>query len=119
VESHRRLPEARRAQGIYYMTITDNVEQAIISYRALIEKYPADATGYNNLAVALFSDRVRRWQIAMNWKWRKSRLRLATTQRQLAPRAGWRPRYPKAAALWLTSCARKSHFAGGLNPLIA
>jgi len=47
--------ERLRTLGIYYMTITGNVEKAIESYRALVDQYPADAAARNNLAVAYFT----------------------------------------------------------------
>jgi tetratricopeptide (TPR) repeat protein len=46
--------EKYRTLGTYYMA-SGNHEQAIENYRALLERYPADGTGINNLAVAYFN----------------------------------------------------------------
>ncbi|MCZ6852974.1 MAG: tetratricopeptide repeat protein [Gammaproteobacteria bacterium] len=48
--------ERLRTLGIYYMTVTRNIDKAIETYQTLIEKFPADAAGHNNLAVAYFSN---------------------------------------------------------------
>ena len=53
----RSLPETGvRAlrQGIYYWGVTRNFDKAIETYETLVEKYPADYVGRNNLAVAKF-----------------------------------------------------------------
>jgi tetratricopeptide (TPR) repeat protein len=47
--------ERLRTLGVYYMTISGNVDKAIESYLTLIKQYPADAAALNNLAVAYFS----------------------------------------------------------------
>jgi tetratricopeptide (TPR) repeat protein len=46
--------ERLRTQGIYYWGVTRNFPKAIETYEALVEKYPADFVGHNNLAVARF-----------------------------------------------------------------
>lgn len=47
--------ERYRTLGLYYLAITGNYQKGIESYKALVDKYPADSAGYNNLAVAYFS----------------------------------------------------------------
>jgi len=47
--------EKYRTLGTYYIAVERNYEQAIENYSALVKQYPADTTGHNNLAVALFS----------------------------------------------------------------
>ena len=46
--------ERLRTQGMYYWGVTRNVQKAIETYELLVEKYPADAVGRNNLAVQYF-----------------------------------------------------------------
>ena len=46
--------ERYRTLGIYYLTITGNFEKAIENFELLVEKYPADLVGWNNLGVAYF-----------------------------------------------------------------
>jgi tetratricopeptide (TPR) repeat protein len=46
--------ERLRTLGIYYGTVTRNYENAVQAFTELVEKYPADAAGHNNLAVAAF-----------------------------------------------------------------
>jgi len=46
--------ERLRTLGLYYASVTRNFNSAIDSYTSLVEKYPADAVGHNNLAVVLF-----------------------------------------------------------------
>lgn len=46
--------ERLRTQGIYYWGVTRNFQKAIETYENLIEKYPADFVGRNNLAVVKF-----------------------------------------------------------------
>ena len=43
--------ERLRTQGMYYWGVTRNVQKAIETYETLVEKYPADHVGHNNLAV--------------------------------------------------------------------
>jgi tetratricopeptide (TPR) repeat protein/TolB-like protein len=47
--------EKWRTLGLYYMVVTGNYEKAIESYTQLVEQYPADDAGRNNLAIAYFS----------------------------------------------------------------
>jgi tetratricopeptide (TPR) repeat protein len=47
--------ERLRTQGVYYYGVTQNYEKAIETFETLVEKYPADFVGQNNLAVARFS----------------------------------------------------------------
>ncbi len=44
--------ERLRTLGVYYARVTRNYENAMQSFAELVEKYPADAAGRNNLAVA-------------------------------------------------------------------
>ena len=46
--------ERLRTQGVYYASVTQNFSSAIDAFRTLIERYPADAAAYNNLAVVSF-----------------------------------------------------------------
>ena len=46
--------ERLRTLGLYYASVTRNYENAVESFSELVEKYPADAAGHNNLAVAAF-----------------------------------------------------------------
>ncbi len=46
--------ERLRTQGIYYWGVTRNFKKAIETYETLVEKYPADFVGRNNLAVVKF-----------------------------------------------------------------
>ena len=46
--------ERLRTLGVYYTSITGNYGSAIDSFETLVEKYPADAAGHNNLAVVYF-----------------------------------------------------------------
>lgn len=46
--------ERLRTLGVYYATVTRNYENAVQTFSELVEKYPADAAGHNNLAVAAF-----------------------------------------------------------------
>jgi serine/threonine protein kinase/tetratricopeptide (TPR) repeat protein len=47
--------EKLRTYGGYYIGIARNYDKAIQAYKELVEKYPADSAGYNNLAVTSFS----------------------------------------------------------------
>ncbi len=47
--------ERYRTLGTYYMVISGNYQKAIENFRTLVEKFPADGAGHNNLAVAYFS----------------------------------------------------------------
>lgn len=46
--------ERYRTLGLYYVSVTGNQRKAIENYGLLVEKYPADAIGWNNLGVAYF-----------------------------------------------------------------
>lgn len=46
--------EKLRTLGVYYASVTRNFSSAIDSFSSLVEKYPADAAGHNNLAVSYF-----------------------------------------------------------------
>jgi len=46
--------ERLRTQGMYYWGVSRNVQKAIETYETLVEKYPADHVGHNNLAVQYF-----------------------------------------------------------------
>jgi tetratricopeptide (TPR) repeat protein len=46
--------ERLRTLGVYYTSITRNYSSAVSSFRTLVEKFPADAAGHNNLAVVYF-----------------------------------------------------------------
>jgi len=46
--------ERLRTLGLYYASVTHNFANAVQSFTELVEKYPADAAGHNNLAVAAF-----------------------------------------------------------------
>jgi tetratricopeptide (TPR) repeat protein len=48
--------ERFRTLGLYYGSVTGNQRQAIENYELLVEKYPADAIGWNNLGVNYFLD---------------------------------------------------------------
>lgn len=46
--------ERLRTQGMYYWGVTRNFQKAIETFEKLVEKYPADHVGHNNLAVQYF-----------------------------------------------------------------
>ena len=46
--------ERYRTLGSYYLTVTGNYLKAIDNFQLLLEKYPADNAGRNNMAVAYF-----------------------------------------------------------------
>ncbi len=46
--------ERYRTLGLYAQQVAGNYEQAIEHNRALVERYPGDSSGFNNLAVAYF-----------------------------------------------------------------
>lgn len=46
--------ERYRTLGLYYVAVTGDFQKGIESYQALVDKFPADNMGYNNLAVAYF-----------------------------------------------------------------
>jgi tetratricopeptide (TPR) repeat protein len=47
--------EKFRTLGVYYMQIAGSYDKAIDTFSTLVEKYPADSVGRNNLAVAYFT----------------------------------------------------------------
>lgn len=46
--------ERLRTLGLYYSLVTRNYQKAIETYESLVEKYPADDTAHNGLAVQYF-----------------------------------------------------------------
>lgn len=46
--------ERLRTQGMYYWGVTRNFQKAIETFETLVENYPADHVGHNNLAVQYF-----------------------------------------------------------------
>jgi len=46
--------ERLRTLGLYYASVMGDFENAVQSFSELVEKYPADAAGHSNLAVAAF-----------------------------------------------------------------
>jgi tetratricopeptide (TPR) repeat protein len=46
--------ERFRTYGTYYLTVAQAYQEAISNYAKLVEAYPADRVGHNNLAVAYF-----------------------------------------------------------------
>lgn len=49
--------EKYRTLGGYYIGVARNYDKAIEAYQELVEKYPADLAGHNNLALAYFFTR--------------------------------------------------------------
>ena len=49
--------EKYRSRGVYYFGVVRNYKEAIKTYEKLVELYPADNTGYANLALAHLYDR--------------------------------------------------------------
>ena len=47
--------ERYRTLGTYYMVVSGNFQKAIENFEALVEKFPGDGAGHNNLAVSYFS----------------------------------------------------------------
>ena len=47
--------ERYRTLGAYYLAVSQNYPKAIESYTSLVENYPADGAGHNNLAIAYFA----------------------------------------------------------------
>ena len=56
--------EKYRLLGMYYSMVTRNIETARDTYKKLVEQYPADGAGHNNLAVSYFS--LRNFDQAVN-----------------------------------------------------
>ncbi|MGI9262335.1 MAG: TIR domain-containing protein [Woeseiaceae bacterium] len=46
--------ERLRTLGVYYSLVTRNYQKALESFQSLVDKYPADDIGHNNLAVLHF-----------------------------------------------------------------
>ena len=46
--------ERLRTLGLYYSIVTRNYQKALESYQSLVDNFPADDIGYNNLAVLNF-----------------------------------------------------------------
>ncbi|MDH4125388.1 MAG: hypothetical protein OEV69_07095 [Gammaproteobacteria bacterium] len=46
--------ERYRTLGLYYVAVAGDFPKAVESYTALVEKYPADNTGYNNMAISYY-----------------------------------------------------------------
>jgi serine/threonine protein kinase/tetratricopeptide (TPR) repeat protein len=49
--------EKYRTLGVYYGTVSRNYDKVIENYETLLQLYPADSTGHNNLALAYFNTR--------------------------------------------------------------
>ena len=49
--------ERYRTLGTYYLAVVRNYDQAIDNYTKLLDKYPADRSSHNNLALAYFYQR--------------------------------------------------------------
>jgi len=47
--------EKYRLLGMYYSVVTRNINTATDTYQKLVDQYPADGAGHNNLAVSFFS----------------------------------------------------------------
>jgi tetratricopeptide (TPR) repeat protein len=47
--------ERLRTLGLYYMVVTGNYQKARETYQSLVEQFPADGPGHNNLAIANFA----------------------------------------------------------------
>lgn len=47
--------ERLRTLGLYYIAVTGNYEKAKETYQLLVQKFPADGPGHNNLAIAYFA----------------------------------------------------------------
>jgi eukaryotic-like serine/threonine-protein kinase len=60
--------EKYRTYGVYYFGVVRNYTEAIKNYEKLVELYPADNTGYANLALALLYDRNIPKAVAMGRK---------------------------------------------------
>ena len=47
--------ERYRTLGLYYLVVARNYDQAIDNYLKLLDRYPADRSAHNNLAIAYFN----------------------------------------------------------------
>ncbi len=46
--------ERDRTMGLYFVAVAGDYPKAVESYQALVDKYPADNTGHNNMAIAYY-----------------------------------------------------------------
>lgn len=46
--------ERYRTLGLYYVAIAGDYQKAVESYQTLVDKYPADNTGHNNMAISYY-----------------------------------------------------------------
>jgi tetratricopeptide (TPR) repeat protein len=46
--------ERYRTLGLYYVAVAGDYPKAVESYQALVDKYPADNTGHNNMAISYY-----------------------------------------------------------------
>ena len=46
--------ERFRTLGLYYVAVAGDYQKAVESYQTLVDKYPADNTGHNNLAISYY-----------------------------------------------------------------
>ena len=46
--------ERYRTLGLYYVAVASDYQKAVESYQSLVDKYPADNTGHNNMAIAYY-----------------------------------------------------------------
>jgi len=46
--------ERLRTLGLYYVAVAGDYPKAVESYQALVDKYPADNTGHNNMAISYY-----------------------------------------------------------------
>ena len=46
--------ERYRTLGLYYVAVAGDYQKAVESYQALVDKYPADNTGHNNMAISYY-----------------------------------------------------------------
>src|SRR4029077_10495293 len=60
--------EKYRTYGVYYFGVVRNYKEAIKNYEKLVQLYPADNTGYANLALAHLYDRNIPQAVAMGRK---------------------------------------------------
>jgi len=46
--------ERYRTLGLYYVAVAGDYQKAVESYQKLVDKYPADNTGHNNMAISYY-----------------------------------------------------------------
>ncbi len=46
--------ERYRTLGLYYVAVAGDYKKAVESYQTLVDKYPADNTGHNNMAISYY-----------------------------------------------------------------